>query len=72
MPSGGASFGSGRSPRRLRLCSAAPGVLTPLLAGRSETEAEAQGAAAVGGPAPDPKRGTGEERREEPGTTAPD
>ena len=46
--------------------------LTPLLAGRSETEAEAQGVVAEGGLVPEPIRGTGEVRREEPGTTACD
>ena len=58
-------------PRRLRFCSAAPGVLDPLLAGRSETEAEAQGAAAAGGGlGPVPIRGMGVVRRVAPGTTA--
>ena len=47
--------------------------LTPLLAGRSETEAEAQVAVvAVGGPEPVPMRGTGVDRRVAPGTTARD
>jgi hypothetical protein len=46
--------------------------LTPLLAGRSETEAEAQEEDAVGGLAPEPIRGTGVDRRVEPGTTARD
>jgi hypothetical protein len=46
--------------------------LTPLLAGRSETEAEAQVVEAEGGPVPAPIRGTGVVRREVPGTTAKD
>ena len=46
--------------------------LTPLLAGRSETEAEAQGAEAAGGQVPAPNRGTGAVRRVDPGTTAVD
>ena len=44
--------------------------LTPLLADRSETEAEAQVVEAAGGPEPEPNRGTGEVRRAELGTTA--
>jgi hypothetical protein len=44
--------------------------LTPLLAGRSETEAEAQGEVADGGLEPVPIRGTGVVRRVAPGTTA--
>ena len=68
----GAPFGLSRSPGRLRLCPAAPGVLAPLLAGRSETKAEAQGVAADGGLEPGPIRGTGVVRRAEPGTTAYD
>jgi hypothetical protein len=46
--------------------------LTPLLAGRSETEAEAQVVGAAGPPAPVPKRGTGGPRRDAVGTTAVD
>ena len=57
-------------PAQAPLCSAAPYGLTPLLAGRSETEAEAQDVAAEGGHVPEPNRGTGVERRDEPGTTA--
>ena len=56
----------------LSICSAAPGVLTPLLACRSETETEAHGAVAAGGLDPVPNRGTGDARRVAPGTTAYD
>jgi hypothetical protein len=44
--------------------------LTPLLAGWSETEAEAQVVDAAGGLEPDPKRGTSVDRRVVPGATA--
>ena len=57
---------------RLRLWPSCSLHLTPLLAGRSETEAEAQVAEAEGGAVPAPIRATGAVRQGDPRTAALD